>query len=285
MVKASVIDMLINPYNGQPLSFDLEGDHLIDFAGNRVPIISDIPNFLQLEEINGLNKKYREFYDKISRLNDTAEFVYSLFMDLNELRANWMKDLEVKEGAKVLETSVGTGWNIKVLPVNASYFGLDISGGMLKQCKKNFARWKRDIELFQGNAEYLPFRDETFDCVFHVGGINFFNDRQRAIAEMVRVAKPGTKIVIIDETERKVAKQYQKTPFVKRYFNPSDMESDRLVAPVNLLPENMEEVEVKLLDNGKMYQLSFRKPVSEIDRIYEMAQVNDFAEYRGISKY
>lgn len=38
--------------------------------------------------------------------------------------------------------------------------------------------------------------------MFHLGGINFFDDKARAIAEMVRVAKPGTRIVICDENER-----------------------------------------------------------------------------------
>lgn len=35
---------------------------------------------------------------------------------------------------------------------------------------------------------------KRFDTVFHVGGINFFNDRARAISEMIRVARPGTKL-------------------------------------------------------------------------------------------
>ena len=54
-------------------------------------------------------------------------------------------------------------------------------------------------DLFLGNAECLPFADESFDVVFHVGGINFFNDRAKAIREMIRVAKPGSKILIADE--------------------------------------------------------------------------------------
>jgi ubiquinone/menaquinone biosynthesis C-methylase UbiE len=258
MMKNISVELLINPYNNEPLLPD--GDSLIDRSGNRIPIIEEIPDFLVLEKTDGLNKKYREFYDKISKLSDAAEFVYSLFMNLEKFRSEWMCDVEVKEGYKVLETSVGTGFNIKMLPHNANYFGLDISRGMLKQCQKNRKKWGRNIELFQGNAEYLPFKSETFDSVFHVGGINFFNDRKRAIEEMIRVAKPNTKIIILDETEKRVAKQYRKTPFVKRYFNRTDMETDRLVAPVNLIPQEMKEIEVKLLDKNKMYQLSFRKP-------------------------
>jgi len=73
-------------------------------------------------------------------------------------------------------------------------------------------RWQRHAQLFQGEAERLPFRDAVFDCVFHVGGINFFSDKERAITEMIRAAKPGTKLVIVDETEKVVSQQYQKHP-------------------------------------------------------------------------
>jgi ubiquinone/menaquinone biosynthesis C-methylase UbiE len=160
----------------------------------------------------------------------------------------------------VLETSIGTGWNVKVLPSSAIYFGLDISCGMLSACKKNAKKWKRPMELFQGNAEFLPFKSNSFDNVFHVGGINFFNNRHRGIMEMIRVAKTGTKIIIIDETEKRVADQYRKMPFVKGFFHEKDVEQSRLIAPIDLVPSDMREIQTKLIDNGKMYQLSFRKP-------------------------
>jgi len=258
-MKQSTIELLINPYNGEGLRLEQE-NMLIDQSGNKIAIENGIPNFLALEKTEGLNQKYRLFYDRISNLNDIAEIIYSIFYDLKKLRSDWMKDVEVKENWKVLETSVGTGWNFKVLPQNAHFYGLDISAGMLKQAKKNERKWKIPMELFQGNAEYLPFKDQVFDSVFHVGGINFFNNRKRAIDEMVRVAKPQTRIVIIDETEERIAKQYRKTPFVGRFFNEADVDKARTIAPVDLVPEEMLEVEVKLLDKGKMYQLSFRKP-------------------------
>lgn len=252
-------NILINPYNGENLSLT-DSNALTDSKGNIVPVINDIPDFLSLEQTTGLNKKYQSFYDKISRLNDLAEFIYGIFYDLNKLRSEWMNDVEVKPGWKVLETSIGTGWNIKVLPSNAIYYGLDISQGMLRQCQRNKKKWKREIELFLGNAEYLPFKSQTFDSVFHVGGINFFNDRKRAIEEMIRVAKPKTKIVIIDETEERIAKQYRNTPFIGKYFKEADIDKARTVAPFDLVPKTMNEISVKLLDKGKMYQLSFRTP-------------------------
>ena len=74
------------------------------------------------------------------------------------------------------------------------------------------------MALFEGEAEHLPFRSESFDCVFHVGGINFFNDKGRALRELVRVAKPGVKIVVVDETEKVVKGMYEKMPGTAGYF-------------------------------------------------------------------
>ncbi|NML38838.1 class I SAM-dependent methyltransferase [Chitinophaga sp. G-6-1-13] len=249
--------MLINPYNHQSLH-PVGEQHLEDVSGNRIPVVKGIPDFLALEKIGGMNRKYQRLYDSISPFNDIAEKVISFFIDLDKLRSKWMADVEVKPGYKVLETSVGTGWNIRVLPDFAEYYGLDISGGMLQQAVRNMEKWNRSIQLFRGNAEYLPFRDNTFDSVFHVGGINFFDNRVRAIREMIRVAKPGTRIVIIDETAVHIQKRYRKIPFVKGYFNNGTTDEMRALAPVELVPGNMRELEVKLLEHGRMYQLSFR---------------------------
>ncbi len=166
----------------------------------------------------------------------------------------------MEPGYNVLEVSVGTGWNIKCLTKDAQYYGLDISKGMLNKCMINKQKWNLNLELCLGNGEFLPYNDNYFDSVFHIGGINFFNDRERAIKEMIRVAKPGTKIVIIDETEKDIKEQYQKIPFAKKYFKDEDMDKDRLIAPIHLVPKEMKDKEVKIIDKGSMYQLSFVKP-------------------------
>jgi ubiquinone/menaquinone biosynthesis C-methylase UbiE len=125
--------------------------------------------------------------------------------------------LEVGASARVLEVSVGTGANIPHLRSDSEVFGLDISRGMLKRRQKRLAKWKRSAQ-FQGEAERLPLRDAIFDVVSHVGAINFFNDKARAIAEIIRVAKPGTKIVIVDETEKVVKDVHEKSPLNRKVF-------------------------------------------------------------------
>jgi ubiquinone/menaquinone biosynthesis C-methylase UbiE len=103
-------------------------------------------------------------------------------------------------------------------------------------CRRNLRRWKREAFLCQGEAERLPFRDAIFDVVFHVGGINFFNDRARAIREMIRVARPGTRIVIADETEQVVKTVYERMPIVRRFFKSRDSE---VRVPTDLVPCGM----------------------------------------------
>src|SRR6202035_247553 len=106
-----------------------------------------------------------------------------------------------KPHARVLEVGVGTGANLRYLPPDIDFYGLDLSWGMLRKCRKKLRKCSGPARLSQAEASHLPFRTEVFDCVFHVGGINFFSDPKRAIREMIWVAKPGTKIVISDETE------------------------------------------------------------------------------------
>ena len=53
--------------------------------------------------------------------------------------------------------------------------------------------------LIRGNASHLPLKDSYFDAVFHVGGINTFEEKELAIREMFGVARMEVKIIIVDE--------------------------------------------------------------------------------------
>ena len=127
---------------------------------------------------------------------------------------------------------------------------------MLAQCQKNLKRWDSKTELFYGNAELLPFQDAVFDVVFHVGGINAFNDRARAIAEMIRVARSGTRIVIVDET----AKLMQALKWMPSARKMLAEWGERFEPPVKLVPADMREVKINTIVNGYFYVLSLRKP-------------------------
>lgn len=141
---------------------------------------------------------------------------------------------------------MGTGANLRCLRRSATTFALDISWGMLARCQENLSKWQLEAELFLGNAEELPFCDESFDVVYHVGGINAFNDRARALAEMVRVARSGARFLVVDETA-KLLESLSWTPSAKRMLQ---QHGDRFLAPVELLPAGMVDVQVTHILKG-----------------------------------
>jgi ubiquinone/menaquinone biosynthesis C-methylase UbiE len=164
----------------------------------------------------------------------------------------------------VVEVSIGPGVNLPYLDGRndvGEIYGLDISLGQLNRCREYTAHHGWNTQLQLGNAEQLPYLDNTFGGVFHVGGINFFNDKKKAIEEMIRVAKPGARILICDENE-KGAQAYER--FFPGFMKNVGPQREAIVAPVALVPSEMQEVRVFEAWGGWMYGLEFRKPKSEM---------------------
>ncbi|SEO21633.1 Methyltransferase domain-containing protein [Halogranum amylolyticum] len=84
--------------------------------------------------------------------------------------------------------------------------GVDPSGKML-----GYAR-ERGVEVLRGVAEWLPFRDETFDTALIVTTICFVDDIPRTLADAERVLDPDGALVIgyIDK-DSPVGRRYQET--------------------------------------------------------------------------
>jgi ubiquinone/menaquinone biosynthesis C-methylase UbiE len=227
-------------------------------SGNRYPIKDGIVDFIADVEITGPNKKYQAMYDKISRFYDLPAIAAIKLHPkwFRRVYQEWIGDIQAGENDKVLEVSIGTGLNLQFLPRSARFFGLDISWGMLRQCQRNLRKWGFEAELCHGMAEQLPFADEAFDTVFHSGGINYFNDIGKAIREMIRVAKPGTRILIADEYPKQIG-LYEKIPMVRKYYVGT---KEKATAPVDLVPEEMLDVKVKDVHKGRFYSLTFTKP-------------------------
>jgi len=256
--------ILQSPASGAALTLVEENGHetLVSAQGERFPIRDGMGDLRSAEDMTGLNEKYNRLYETIGGFYDDSQRVVCALagFDRDRYVMSYLGRLEVKEGDSVLETSVGTGLNFKYLPRGTRLCGLDLSPEMLVNCRTNLQRWQRQGDLFVGNAECLPFADESFDVVFHVGGINFFNDRGKAIREMIRVAKPGSKILIADETEEHVKAAYERAPGTSSYYK---NRKEPVKPPVDLVPEEMLETHLEILNvvgKNRFYALTFRKP-------------------------
>jgi SAM-dependent methyltransferase len=186
-MKTTSLDLLRHPLTHEPLRLESADVLVGESTGDQFAIRDGIPDLLPAQDASGDNRKYQRLYDRIAWVYDLPQKVWGRlrYGGLDKVIAQYLQLVEVRPSDRVLEVSVGTGTNVWFLPSQGSYFGLDISWGMLRQCRHNAHRHARAIELVCGSAEHLPFGDCLFDVVYHVGGINFFNYRERAISEMV----------------------------------------------------------------------------------------------------
>lgn len=240
-------------------SLERDGNRLVNtWTGASYEIEKGIVRFIEDSGIDGNNQKYLKFYDRIAPFYNLANKLYFFLKFGGEAnyRKEFLSELEIKKNDKVIEISVGTADNFPFLPKDIELHGLDISFGMLKQAARHLEKWGLDAQLYQATAESLPFKDEVFDLVYHVGGINYFNDKGKAIKEMIRIARSGSKIVIVDETEKLVKEVYTKNPVTKKYYS----EGQDISAPAGLVPQEMLELSYREVCKGLMYCLSFRKP-------------------------
>jgi len=218
--------------------------------------INGILTFIDQSDLEGDNLKFSKLYNKISPFYYICQKIFYgiKFGGEFKFRNDFLRYIKVNDNDVVLETSVGTADNFYYMNKNAKYYGADISMGMLKMALKHTKKWKINAELNCCEAENLPYEDNVFDVVYSCGGFNFYNDKQKAINEMIRVSKPGKKIFIIDETEKTVKEVYKNVPGKELY------DKEKAHVPMEFIPKGMGEVDWKIVCKGYMYILSFNKP-------------------------
>ena len=225
------------------------------------PVRNGFVHFLEADELGPLDRRFAHLYDWFSWVYPTfTRAGFALLGTSEGAGRREVLDRLAPRGGRVLEVSVGPGSNLPQLmarPDVGEVHGLDISPGQLRRCRALVRRRGWHVPLYLASAEALPFRDATFDSVLHIGGINFFDDRARALAEMARVAKPGTRVVVVDENER-AARGYERTlPGFRATFRQG---RPRVGAPLADLPEGMQDIRVSDVWRGWFYCLEFVTP-------------------------
>ena len=105
---------------------------------------------------------------------------------------------KLKPKSTVLDVACGPGTlALRLARHAAQVHGIDFSQAMLDIFRKKIERaGHRNIELHCGDAQTLPYADNTFDAAFSLFGLMFFPDRQKGFAEIYRTLKPGGSVAI-----------------------------------------------------------------------------------------
>lgn len=109
--------------------------------------------------------------------------------------------INLKAGMSVLDVATGTGnLALPAAKAGAEVTGIDIAPNLIEQAIGRAAAEGIDAKFDVGDAEALPYADESFDIVLTMFGAMFAPRPDVTAAEMIRVCKPGGLIAMANWT-------------------------------------------------------------------------------------
>ena len=146
----------------------------------------------------------QSLFDSIAGDYDRLNHILSLCVDRTWRRRalKWITDGEPEK--QILDIACGTGdFSIEIAKHSDSataVTGIDLSEGMLEVMRRkvNKTGLSDIISVEQGNCEKMRFEDNCFDRATIAFGIRNFENRETALKEILRVLKPGGRLVILE---------------------------------------------------------------------------------------
>lgn len=109
-----------------------------------------------------------------------------------------------RAGQTILDIAGGTGDLTasfsKIVGAEGRVVLADINDSMLRVGRDKLIDRGRsnNVEYVQADAQYLPFPDNTFDCITIAFGLRNVTDKDLALASMHRVLRPGGRLLILE---------------------------------------------------------------------------------------
>lgn len=145
---------------------------------------------------------------KVAEVFDSVASRYDLMNDLMSagLHRLWkaftIAQSGVREGSRVLDIAGGTGDLSLAFAKKVGKSGqvvlTDINNAMLSRGRDRLLDKGYPVPATQCNAEFIPFKDDTFDCVTVAFGLRNMTHKDQALAEMRRVLKPGGRLLVLE---------------------------------------------------------------------------------------
>lgn len=144
-----------------------------------------------------------QMFDNIAPEYDALNHLLSLDID------KWWRHLAVRQAAdrhksqNILDVACGTGdFSIALARYarKSSVIGVDLSEGMMQKGREKVmkAGLSGSIRMIKGDCEALEFADSSFDAVCAGFGVRNFEHLEQGLMEMLRVLRPGGKLVILE---------------------------------------------------------------------------------------
>lgn len=161
-------------------------------------------------------------------------------------------------GDTILEIGMGNGFFVKEILNKSSkikYTGADFSEVMVAEAKRINEEWiKKNLANFVlADIASLPFADESFNKIFTINCIYFWEEAAKVLAELKRVLQPKGKLIITLRPKR-LMKNY---PFTKYGFTMFSKEEVELLLSQNgfAIVQSLEKQEPDFELNGEMIKM------------------------------
>ncbi len=106
-----------------------------------------------------------------------------------------------EQNVKFLDIGCGTGHAVglaaKSVNYSGNFYGVDISGNMIRKARKNFEGFE-NLHFIKANSEAIPLPDNFFEIIICTYSFHHYLHPEKAMSEIARLLIPGGKIYILD---------------------------------------------------------------------------------------
>ena len=112
-----------------------------------------------------------------------------------------LRNMNIAPGSRMLDVGCGAGQiAIPAARAGVKVTGIDIATNLVEQARARAAAEGLSIQFDEGDAEQLPYPDASFDVVVSLVGAMFAPRPDEVAAEMMRVCRPGGRIIMVNWT-------------------------------------------------------------------------------------
>jgi ubiquinone/menaquinone biosynthesis C-methylase UbiE len=159
----------------------------------------------------------------------------------------------------VLEVAIGTGRNLPFYSAGVQITGIELSPAMLAIARRRACDLGIEADLRDGDAEALPFADNSFDTAVCALSLCTIPDPAQAIAEMARVLKPGGTLLLLDHIGSRWWPVWAVQRMIELLSSRSGEFMTRRQLPL-LAPAGLQVVEAQQLKWGTVERVAATKP-------------------------
>ena len=109
--------------------------------------------------------------------------------------------MDIQPGHRVLDVATGTGnLAIPAAAAGAQVVGLDLTPELFETARERAAAADVVVDWVEGDAEELPYEDDSFDRVLSAFGVQFAPRHEIVASELAGVTRPGGRIGLVNWT-------------------------------------------------------------------------------------